>query len=132
VRESRVVPFSPLVTAETESPEPAVEPDRFRPADAEWPGHWSSPPRAWEVIPEEFVLSGEIRAHIREAIDGLPPAQRAVISLRDLEGWNAQEICNILEISESNQRVLLHRARSKVRAALEVYFLGRAKEKGSP
>jgi RNA polymerase sigma-70 factor (ECF subfamily) len=59
---------------------------------------------------------------ILEAIEMLPPAQREVISLRDLEGWSSQEACNALELTETNQRVLLHRARSKVRAALERYF----------
>lgn len=127
-RERRVIPFSALVSAETESPDPAVDPDRFRPPDAAWPGHWSSPPPAWQHVPEDFVLHGETQAYLRDAIDHLPPAQRTVIGLRDLEGWSAEEVCNILDISDSNQRVLLHRARSKVRGALERYFVERGEE----
>ena len=131
-RDNRTVPFSDLVSEEIESAERAVDPGRFRPPQAaEWPGGWSSAPRPWEIVPEEFALSGEVRRYLQEAIDRLPPAQRAVISLRDLEGWGAEEVCNAMGISESNQRVLLHRARSKVRGALETYVLEKAKEKRS-
>lgn len=128
-REHRVIPFSALVSAETDSPDPAVDPDRFRPPDAAaWPGHWSTPPQAWQSLPEDFVLHGETQVYLRAAIDHLPPAQRTVMALRDLEGWSAEEVCNILAISDSNQRVLLHRARSKVRGTLERYFLERGEE----
>ena len=112
-REARSVPFSSLVE-EGETFEPAVERERFIGT-----GHWFTPPRAW---PEERLLSDETRSVIRTAIDGLPPGQRAVISLRDVEGWSADEVRNALELSETNQRVLLHRARAKVRRALERYF----------
>jgi RNA polymerase sigma-70 factor (ECF subfamily) len=118
-REGRTVPFSALERPEG-VPEPAVEPSRFLPADHErWPGHWASKPEPW---PEERLLATETRAVVERAIEQLPPAQRAVISLRDVEGWSADEARNALGVSETNQRVLLHRARSKVRQALEDYL----------
>jgi RNA polymerase sigma-70 factor, ECF subfamily len=112
-REGRSLPFSSLGD-DTGGFEPAVAPERFIGT-----GHWGIPPRAW---PEERLLSDETRAVIERAIEGLPPAQRRVISLRDVEGWSADEVRNALELSETNQRVLLHRARSKVRRALEHYL----------
>jgi RNA polymerase sigma-70 factor, ECF subfamily len=118
-REGRTVPFSALERPGI-VPEPAVDADRFLPADHErWPGHWSSKPEPW---PEDRLLAAETRALVEQAIEGLPPAQRAVISLRDVEGWSSDETRNALGVSETNQRVLLHRARSKVRQALEDYF----------
>jgi RNA polymerase sigma-70 factor (ECF subfamily) len=118
VREGRTIPFSALHPDRV--PEPAVEPERFRGSeDPRWPGHWASPPQAW---PEEKLLTAETRDKLAEAIDSLPATQRAVISLRDVEGWSAEEVCNALELSETNQRVLLHRARAKVRKALEGYL----------
>ncbi len=118
-REGRTVPFSALERPDA-VPEPAVEPERFLAADHErWPGHWASKPIPW---PEERLLAAETRAVIAQAIDALPPAQRAVITLRDVEGWSADEARNALGVSETNQRVLLHRARSKVRRALEDYL----------
>jgi RNA polymerase sigma-70 factor (ECF subfamily) len=129
VREARTVPFSALGGLEETAEEPAVEPERFLAADhPRWPGHWSAPLRAWED-PEARLLSGEVRARLQAAIEALPGGQRAVITLRDVEGWPPTEVCNILAISETNQRVLLHRARSRVRRALEAYFEeGRAPE----
>jgi RNA polymerase sigma-70 factor, ECF subfamily len=120
-REGRTLPFSALARPDA-VPEPAVESERFRAQDdPSWPGHWSSPPQAWNA-PEERLLGGEVRAVVEQAIEELAPAQRAVISLRDVEGWPSDEVCNALDISETNQRVLLHRARSKVRRALEDYL----------
>jgi RNA polymerase sigma-70 factor (ECF subfamily) len=110
-REGRSLPFSAL---ETDDGGAAVPRERFTGT-----GHWASPPRAW---PEERLLSSETRALIAAEIERLPPSQRAVISLRDVEGWSADEVRNALDLSETNQRVLLHRARSKVRAALERYL----------
>jgi len=78
-------------------------------------------PPGWDAVPEERLLSGE-SSLIHAAIDALPPSQREVVSLRDSEGWTAEEVCNILQISETNQRVLLHRGRSRVRRALERYL----------
>ncbi|HEV8603590.1 MAG TPA: sigma-70 family RNA polymerase sigma factor [Gaiellaceae bacterium] len=118
-REGRTIPFSALRQPET-VPEAAVDPDRFQdPEHPRWPGHWASPPADW---PEERLLADETLRLIEEAIEKLPPAQRAVITFRDVQGWSAEEVRNALELSETNQRVLLHRARSKVRRALEEYF----------
>jgi RNA polymerase sigma-70 factor, ECF subfamily len=118
-REGRVIPFSAL-NDPGRVPEPAVDPDRFLDADHErYPGHWAAPPRA---LPEERLLATETRERVAAAIDALPPAQRAVITLRDVAGWDAESVCNALDLSEVNQRVLLHRARAKVRQALEEYL----------
>jgi RNA polymerase sigma-70 factor, ECF subfamily len=118
-REARVLPFSALVDP-ARVPEAAVDPDRFLPDDDEHhPGAWATPPRA---LPEERLLAAETREKVAEAIDGLPATQAAVIRLRDVEGWTAEEVRNALDLSEVNQRVLLHRARAKVRTALEEYL----------
>jgi len=114
MRERRSLPFSSL-----ESDEGAVDVDRFRGPEEQWPGHWSAPPRGF---PEERLLANETRGVIEQAIAQLPPTQRTVITLRDVEGWSSEEVCNALTLSETNQRVLLHRARSAVRAALERYL----------
>jgi RNA polymerase sigma-70 factor, ECF subfamily len=124
-REARSVPFSSLAGADDNAP--AVDPDRFLSADhPAFPGHWTSPPQSWGAIPEERLLARETRDRVLEAIEALPASQRTVITLRDVEGWSSDEVRNLLEISEGNQRVLLHRARSKVRRALEDYLDGRA------
>jgi RNA polymerase sigma-70 factor (ECF subfamily) len=118
-REGRSLPFSALHEP-GRVPEASVDPDRFLPEDhALHPGGWASPPRE---LPEERLLAAETRERIASAIEALPPSQRAVISLRDVEGWTAEEVRNALDVSEVNQRVLLHRARSKVRRALEEYL----------
>ncbi len=122
VREGRSVPFSAVWDAEEESGEPAVEPDRFRPAGTPYAGGWKSFPASWEQIPEEQLLAQESLGVVHGAIDALPSAQREVILLRDVEGWTSEEVCNVLGVSETNQRVLLHRARSRVRSALERYL----------
>lgn len=120
-RERRSIPFS---AASPVGPgEPSVDPDRFfSPDDPRKPSGadhtWALAPKPFQT-PEESLLSGETRDLILATIDGLPPAQMEVIRLRDIEGWSAEEVCNALELTETNQRVLLHRARSKVRAALE-------------
>ena len=124
MREGRSVPFSALSDLDASPAEPAVDPARFYPPGQRSAGHWISLPLAWEHLPEERLLAQETRACILQAVAALPPGQRAVISLRDIEGWSAAEVCTILGVSEANQRVLLHRARSKVRHALEHYFAG--------
>jgi RNA polymerase sigma-70 factor, ECF subfamily len=121
-RESRSLPFSSIGDAD----EPAVDPDRFRPEGDQYPGGWRELPAPWEGDPEERLLASEARSLILDAIEQLPPNQRAVITLRDIEGFDADDVCNVLEVSDTNQRVLLHRARSRVRRALEQY-LGEAK-----
>jgi RNA polymerase sigma-70 factor, ECF subfamily len=120
-RERRSVPFAALAAAE-HTDAPSVDPDRFLPADHElFPGHWVLAPTRWPT-PEEGLLSGETRAVIVAAIDELPKAQRTVLALRDIEGWSSEEVREALEISAGNQRILLHRARTRVRAAIEDYF----------
>ena len=121
-REHRQIPFSAFEDP-TGTSEPAVAVDRFLPAsDPEWPGHWVSYPQHWDELPGERLLAGETRALIDAAIAGLPPSQREVITMRDVNGWGSDEVCNALEISATNQRVLLHRARAKVRRALELHL----------
>ena len=115
-REGRIIPFS-SVAPDAPDDEPSVDPSRFF-SGGRWESHWSSPPRA---IPEERLLAAETRAYVEQAIGALPPNQRAIMTLRDVEGLSSEEACSVLGISETNQRVLLHRARSKVRAALEEY-----------
>jgi RNA polymerase sigma-70 factor, ECF subfamily len=124
VRDARTVAFSSLVDGEVESFEPAVSADRFQGPGDRWPGHWRVPP-ANEDLPEEQLLAAELGAHVRAAVAQLPPAQQAVVTLRDIDGLAAEEVCQLLTLSEANQRVLLHRGRSKVRAALEEYLVAR-------
>jgi RNA polymerase sigma-70 factor (ECF subfamily) len=120
-RERRSVPFSALAAAE-DTGEPTIDPDRFLPPDhARFPGHWAVMPARWPT-PEEGLLAGETREVIAAAIAELPVAQRTVIALRDIEGWTSEEVGEALEISAGNQRVLLHRARSHVRNAIESYY----------
>ena len=120
-REARSIPFSSLWSPEPDA-EPTVSPDRFLPAGDEWAGHWAEEPASWDSVPEARLLSHETLRHVGEAIETLPPNQREVIRMRDVLGWSSAEVCNALEISETNQRVLLHRARAKVRRALESYL----------
>ena len=120
-REHRIVPFSSLQADEQVLGVPG---DRFRPPTDRWPGHWAEPPTAWTDIPAARLESEETRTLIFDAIRSLPENQRDVIALRDVEGWSAEEVCSMLGISDGNQRVLLHRARGKVRAALEQNLQG--------
>jgi RNA polymerase sigma-70 factor, ECF subfamily len=121
-RERRAVPFSSFaVDEETGQAEPAVAAERFRDSDL-GRGHWISVPADWQDFPEERLLAQETRTMVQRAIETLPPVQRAVITLRDVEQCTSDEVCSVLEISEGNQRVLLHRARSRVRQALEQYL----------
>jgi RNA polymerase sigma-70 factor (ECF subfamily) len=116
-RESRSIPFSAAAGAD----EPSVDPDRFLDANHQWAGGWMLGPGEWQT-PEEELLQGETRDEILRAIDELPEQQRAVITLRDVEGFPAAEVSELLGVSDGNQRVLLHRARSKVRAAIEKHL----------
>jgi len=121
-REGRSVPFSALTDGGADMAEPAVDPSAFHPAEHEDPGWWVSYPQSWSDIPERRILAQETCEQIKAAVAALPATQRTVISLRDIEGWTTEEVCQILGITETNQRVLLHRARSKVRGALAQYF----------
>ncbi len=118
VRESRSVPLSSLAGDDDEGP--SVDPSRFtRAPDAGW---WASPVRPWGLDAAQITLDDEAGARIRAEIERLPEAQRAVITLRDLHGLSSEEVSEMLGITSGNQRVILHRARSRVRAALESYF----------
>ena len=118
-RDGRVVPFSALAGQEAEGDEPSVDPDRFLGPDSPHPGAWAAPPIGW---PQDKLIEGETLGVIETAIDQLPQAQREVILLRDVDGWTPMEVSDALGITDGNQRVLLHRARTKVRAALERYM----------
>ncbi|HVF79269.1 MAG TPA: RNA polymerase sigma factor [Solirubrobacteraceae bacterium] len=125
VRERRSAPFSALA-GDGEDDEVAVDADRFRGEGHRWVGHWAAAPADWRHLPEQRLLSRETLERVREAIVMLPPRQAEVLVLRDVEGWSPVEVCAALGITDGNQRILLHRARSKVRAELERYFSGGA------
>jgi RNA polymerase sigma-70 factor (ECF subfamily) len=121
-REQRFVPMSSIGPADTG---PTVDPDRFQGPDEPYPGHWRALPAPWPELapsPEQRTLDAELQARLEDALAGLPERQRAVITLRDVQGRPAEEVCAILDITPANQRVLLHRARAHVRARLEVYL----------
>ena len=126
VREKRTIPFSSAADAVSDGHEPTFDPGRFRaPTPTErYPGGWVSFPLAWETRPEQVLESNETVGVVSAAIGQLPPTQREVLTLRDIEGWTSSEVCSALEVTEVNQRVLLHRARARVRRALELYFEG--------
>lgn len=122
-QDGRLIPCSHLFDTSSGPSDPAVAAERFLPADhARWPHHWKLPPQSWAESPEDRLVSAETLSAIGAAIAELPPAQREVIVLRDVIGMSSEEICSLLEITPVNQRVLLHRARSRVRAALETHF----------
>jgi RNA polymerase sigma-70 factor (ECF subfamily) len=121
-REGRMIPFSVMFDPQTDPGAPAVDPSLFNDNGPESLGGWISPPRDWGKSPEQALLSQESRALVQAAIDALPSSQKQVITLHDVQGWTSREVCDILGISEANQRVLLHRARSKVRQALDQYY----------
>jgi RNA polymerase sigma-70 factor (ECF subfamily) len=117
-RESRTIPVSALEGDD----ESAVDPDRFFSLDhPRYPGGWSAPPVPW---PEDALLARETLEQVKASIAKLPPRQQEVILLRDVEGWEPQDVSEALGVSDGNQRVLLHRARSKVRGDLERYMTG--------
>ena len=118
-RERRTTPMSALTIDDAT---PSVPTERFRGSDALWAGHWATPPQRWDGDAEERLLAGEAREIIDAVIAELPSAQREVIVMRDLSHFSAAEVCDLLDVTEANQRVLLHRARSRVRAALEQYL----------
>lgn len=123
VRESRHTTFSD-VGGDEEADEPAVDPSRFR-TSGHWVDYWASYPQPWdEATPEKLLLSKEGAGYLEQAIEALPANLRQVLILRDVEGLDSKEVCEMLGVSEGNQRVLLHRARSRVRRALEQYVDG--------
>ena len=118
-RERRTTPFSALAV-ERESSQTTLPPERFFEESHRWAGHWAAPVPPWE-LPEEHLLSAELREVILRAVEALPPAQRAVLVLRDGQSLSSGEACELLGLSEGNQRVLLHRGRLRVRAAVKEY-----------
>lgn len=116
-REQRTVPWTSLIPDEG----PTVDPSRFRGADDPYPAHWAAFPERWPNTESE-VLAHEVRATVAAAIENLPPRQQVVLTLRDIDGHRAEDVCALLDISMANQRVLLHRARAAVRGHLERYF----------
>jgi RNA polymerase sigma-70 factor (ECF subfamily) len=124
-REGRSVPFSSL--AGDDALDPTVAEDLFQGPGGRSPGGWSSFPDDWRGVPEDRLLGAETLAVIAEAIRALPPMQAEVIRLRDVMGWSSEEVRNALDLTDTNQRVLLHRARARVRGALEAYLGERTK-----
>jgi RNA polymerase sigma-70 factor (ECF subfamily) len=120
-REARSVPFAAFAQ---EDDAPAVAPERFRGPDDQYPGGWRAFPANWGAATHVAVQDRETLRVVMRAIADLPPAQQTVIRMRDVEGYSSDEVCATLEVSEANQRVLLHRARSRVRSALERHFDG--------
>ncbi len=123
VREARSVPFSALGAGDDE---PAVDPDRFQGPDGPHPGHWlaGAAPSDWTQLPEDVLDRRETLGVVTAAVAELPEAQRTVIALRDIHGYSSEEVCEALDVTPGNQRVLLHRARSQVRRALERHLDG--------
>lgn len=120
VKEARTVPFASLGPADDGAA--GFGPERFQGPDGEYPGHWTTPPTPWTEDPEASAIAGETRTVVAQALGTLPESQRTVITLRDVEGWTGPEVAAALGISEGNQRVLLHRARAKVRLALDAHL----------
>ncbi|MFN0155925.1 MAG: RNA polymerase sigma factor [Gaiella sp.] len=121
-QEGRSIPFAALAD-EDGDPSPAVAPDRFFPAEhPRWPRCWSSLVDGWAEVPDAHLLTLEMRDVLRRALASLPPGQREVMMLRDVEGWHADEVCAFLELTPENQRVLLHRARVRVRENVSRYL----------
>ena len=118
-RDGRTIPFSSL-----EGGDDGVDPEWFQSASERAPGGWRAFPEDWQGIPEERLEASETLRAIGRAIDDLPPMQAEVLRLRDVLGWSSEEVRNALDLSETNQRVLLHRARSRVRRALHEYLFG--------
>lgn len=127
VREARCLPFSSFdesVARELADRSPSVAPERFAAAGdaagASRGGQWAEPPRNWRRGSAECqLLDAETLRFVEVALDTLPPAQKIVVTLRDVEGWESEDVCNALGLSETNQRVLLHRGRARLRAMLE-------------
>jgi RNA polymerase sigma-70 factor (ECF subfamily) len=119
-REGRSVPFASLAGDDLDAP--SFDPAMFLGEGEQWAGHWSSLPSDWRGIPEDRLLSAETRAVVAAVLADLPPMQAEVLRLRDVAGWSSDEVRNALDLTETNQRVLLHRARAKVRRALDRYL----------
>jgi RNA polymerase sigma-70 factor (ECF subfamily) len=123
VKEHRTLPWS---TVGGDDAGPSLDPALFQSAGEAYPGHWRAAPSAWpdEVAVEGSVLAGEVRRELRSVLEQLPERQRIVLTLRDVLGHSSDEVCELLEISQANQRVLLHRARTAARAGIAAYVEG--------
>jgi RNA polymerase sigma-70 factor, ECF subfamily len=141
VREARIVPVASMNADAGSNPDPGsdwdlgptVEPARFRGLDDPWPRHWlaEGAPQPWHPGAEDAAISGEIQELLGAALEALPPRQREVVRLRDVHDLTSDEVCETLGLSAANQRVLLHRGRAKIRAALEDYYHGTAGKRQS-
>jgi RNA polymerase sigma-70 factor (ECF subfamily) len=122
VREARSVPLSSLGPEEDDGP--ALDPDRFRGPDDKWPRNWTplGKPQSWPRSPEEETMAAESRTQLENGLAELPQRQRAVVTLRDVHGLSSDEVSSLLGLSGGNQRVLLHRGRSRLRGLLELHF----------
>ena len=131
VREARTVPWSSLNPAENGNP--AVAPDRFRDGDDKWPRNWTplGKPRSWPRSPEDETMAAETRRQLEDGLAELPTRQRTIVTLRDVHGLSSDEVCSLLGLSAGNQRVLLHRGRSRLRALLELGYAAEARVTGS-
>lgn len=118
---ARVLPMSALLAEELGESAPAVAPERFFPSGHQWAGHWMAFPAPFPA-PDRALELGEVREVLASAIRTLPPLQQQIVVLCDIEGLTGHEVCNILGLESTNQRVLLHRARSRLRALLERHF----------
>jgi RNA polymerase sigma-70 factor (ECF subfamily) len=131
-REARSVPWSTAFPEPREpvGGRPTVDPRRFRGPGDRWPGGWtlSGRPAPWQPPPEDAAVAAELRRHLADALAGLPERQRTVVELRDVHGLTSDEVCDRLELSPANQRVLLHRGRARLRARLEDVY----RERGDP
>ncbi len=118
-REAKIVPFAAMGHT-SDGNYQSVDPDRLLAEGT--PGHWTTSPPEWQRLPADQLESKEALAAIADAIEQLPPSQQEVVTLRDIDGWTAAEVCNTLGISSVNQRVLLHRGRTALRTVLEEHF----------
>ena len=126
VRESRSIAMSALSAEGEEGDDPTVDPSRFR-TNGHWKDYWTDYPQSWdEGTPERRLLEKEGAGLLEQAIAALPSRLKQVLIMRDVEGLDSKDVCVLLSISEANQRVLLHRARGKVRQAMETYLEGQA------
>ncbi|MCS6328487.1 MAG: sigma-70 family RNA polymerase sigma factor, partial [Nitrospira sp.] len=123
VREKRHTTFSALESYEDDQDE-AIDPSRFQ-QSGEWAGHWAFPPQPWDdQTPEKLLASQQAVSAMNQAIEALPRNLKEVLILRDVDGLESQEVCELLKITETNLYVRLHRARERVRRAVEVYLEG--------
>jgi RNA polymerase sigma-70 factor, ECF subfamily len=103
---------------------PTVSPERFQSDEDRWPGHWVRFPQPWHESPERSLLAVEALDLVERELARLPEQQRLVVALRDVDGYDSDEVCAMLDLSAGNQRVLLHRGRARIREALAGYFVG--------